>query len=231
MKKRGDSAYNMIIVLALICAAAGLALGATYRATRGRIEAQQLRERMAALRIVLPEAHKDGFREMSTPKSAFAAEGRYYEAYDKALGDASGELVGYALEAEGDGYSSKIRITVGVDPKGEVIRGIKITFQQETPGLGANCEAIEAEGTLWDAIAEGTLWNAFLRKGKEKTSEPRFQAQFRGKMFDSFVKVGNQYRNIDGLTGATITTNAVADAAVGAVEEFKKRILKSSDDT
>jgi len=213
MKKRGESPYNMVIVLALICAAAGLALGGTYHVTRERIEEQQRSERKAALRIVLPEVSKDAFREVSVPKSAFAAEGKYYEAYDD-----SGRLVGYALEAEGTGYSSTIRVTVGVDSKGEVIRGIKITFQQETPGLGANCEVVEVEGTLWDVLSG--------KREKTAAREPKFQLQFRGKNLDYFVKVGNKYQNIDGLTGATITTNAVTDAVVAAVREFREKVLR-----
>jgi electron transport complex protein RnfG len=212
MKKGSDRASNMILVLALICAAAGLALGATYRGTRDKIKAQQERERMNALRIVLPNVHKEGFREVASPESPFAVDRKYYEAYD-----ASGNLVGYALEGAGSGYSSTIRVTVGVDAKAGTILGIKITFQQETPGLGANCDAVEAEATLWDVLSG---------KGKKAPSEPRFQAQFRGQNLDSFVKVGNKYQNIDGLTGATITTNAVADAVVTAVREFKEKILK-----
>ncbi len=218
MKKRGDSPCNMVIVLALICAAAGLALGGTYHATRVRIDEQQRGERMAALRVVLPDVNKDGFREVATPKSFFATDGKYYEAYDKPLADSSRKLIGYALEAEGTGYSSTIRVTVGVDSKSEVIRGIKITFQQETPGLGANCEAVEVEGTLWDVLSG--------KREKTAAREPKFQAQFRGKNLGHFVKVGNKYENIDGLTGATITTNAVTDAVVAAVREFKEKVLR-----
>ena len=220
MKKREDTFRGMIIVLALICAAAGLTLGATYRVTREKISAEQERARMDALRVVLPEADKNGFREVIVEKSAFATDGKYYEAYDKPLNDATRELVGYALEAAGTGYSSTIRVTVGVDSKAEVIRGIKITFQQETPGLGANCEAVKAEGTLWDVLL-----------GKRKragSSQPWFQAQFGGKRADTLVKVGNQYQEIDGLTGATITTNAVTDAVVAAVKEFKEKVMDSS---
>jgi len=318
MKKREDTFRGMIIVLALICAAAGLTLGATYRLTRGRIEAQQQQERMAALGIVLPEAHKDGFLEIivargiverllgnalqehvggsqryvlvdqktarrlyllrnpavefdkylgrlvevmgpvregvkdrrrkvgegegipelsvlrigrqldaTVPKPAFATDGRYYEAYDKPLAEASRELLGYALEGSEIGYSSTIRVTVGVDPSAEIIRGIKITFQQETPGLGANCEAVEPEGTLWDALVGKLKQTAQL--------EPRFQAGFHEKRADSFrmvgnkyqVKVGDEYQEIDGMTGATITKNAVISAVLDAVEEFKERVLKT----
>ena len=93
-------------------------------------------------------------------------------------------------------------MTVGVDPTVEVLQGIKITFQQETPGLGANCEAVRAEATLWDVL-QG-------RKGSSGARQPWFQSQFHDKRADSFVKVGNKYPNVDGVTGATITTNAVA---------------------
>ncbi len=214
MTKRRDSAFNMVAVLALVCAGAGLALGVTYQATRGKIKAEQDRAKMAALRIVLPEADEDGFQAVSVPKAAYATDGRYYEAHD-----AEGKLVGYALEAAGSGYSSTIRVTVGIDPKGESIRGIKVTFQQETPGLGANCEAIEVEGTLWDVLLG--------ERRQAGVTEPWFQAQFRGKRADSFSKIGNKYQNIDGLTGATITTNAVTDGVLEAVRSFRREVLKA----
>jgi electron transport complex protein RnfG len=220
MRKREDTFCNMIVVLAVICAVAGLTLGATYRVTRDRIAAEQERGRMDALRVVLPEAGQDGFREVRVEKSAFAADGRYYEAYDKPPDDASRKLVGYALEAAGTGYSSTIRVTVGIDPKAETIRGIKITFQQETPGLGANCEAVKAEGTLWDVL--------FGKRKEAGPSRPWFQAQFSDKRADRLVKIGNKYEEIDGLTGATITTNAVTDAVIAAVKEFRETVLKSS---
>lgn len=218
MTGQRETSARMVIVLGVICAAAGLTLGATYRFTQEKIAAQQEQARMQALRVVLPEAHPTGFREVTVRKSSFAADGRYYEAYDKPLGDDSRKLVGYALEAAGAGYSSTIRLTIGVDPEGEVVRGIKITSQQETPGLGSNCEAAKSEGTLWDAL--------FGKDRKSGETEPWFQAQFRGQRSEGFVKVGNKYSNIDGLTGATITTNAVTDAVVAAVREFRREVLQ-----
>lgn len=223
MTAKQDTFPRMVIVLAVICAAAGLTLGATYRITRERIAAAQQRERMDALRIVLPEAHPDGFREVRRAKSAFAADGTYYEAYDKPLDDDSRKLIGYALEAAGTGYSSTIRVTIGADPQAEIIRGIKITSQQETPGLGANCEAARAEGTLWDAVHDLVMGT----RRENAPSQPWFQAQFADRRAESLVKVGNKYPEIDGLTGATITTNAVTDAVVAAVKEFRREVLNS----
>jgi electron transport complex protein RnfG len=223
MTGQQDTFPRMVIVLAVICAAAGLTLGGTYRITQERIAAEQERARMQALRLVLPEAHPNGFREVPAQKSPFAADGRYYEAYDKPLDDNSHKPVGYALEAAGTGYSSTIRVTVGVDPRADVIRGIKITFQQETPGLGANCEAAKAEGTLWDVLRG--------ERRQSGPSQPWFQAQFANKPADSLVKVGNKYPEIDGLTGATITTNAVTDAVVAAVKEFRRDVLNSPQQT
>lgn len=227
MTAKQDTFPRMVIVLAMICAAAGLTLGATYRATRDRIAAEQQRARMDALRVVLPVAHPDGFREVNVAKSDFAADGKYYEAYDKPLEDVSRKLVGYALEAAGTGYSSTVRVTVGVDPQGAIIRGIKITSQQETPGLGANSEAVRAEGTLWDALNDIVMGT----RKESAPSQPWFQAQFADKRAESLVKVGNKYPEIDGLTGATITTNAVTDAVVAAVTEFQKNVLNSPEQT
>ena len=61
---------------------------------------------------------------------------------------------------------------VGVDTGGTVT-GIKIIFQQETPGLGAKVEEVASTTTLWTAIA-----NAFSGGG-EKTEDlpPWFQEQ------------------------------------------------------
>ena len=58
----------------------------------------------------------------------------YYIAKDKEK-----QTLGYCFVAKGDGYSSLIQTMVGVDKNFEV-KNIKILFQSETPGLGANAE-------------------------------------------------------------------------------------------
>jgi RnfABCDGE-type electron transport complex G subunit len=220
MKQGENSFLSIVMVPTLICAVAGFALSSAYLLTRDEIKSQQDRERLQALRVIFPDAPKDGFEAVSVSESSYAVGGTYYKVYDGPHGEPSRKLLGYALEASGPGYSSTIQVTVGVDPRVEIIRGIKITFQQETPGLGANCEAVKAQGTLWDVL-QG-------RKGSSGTSQPWFQLQFHEKRADSFTKVGNKYPNVDGVTGATITTNAVVDAVLGAIRDFKEKVTTGS---
>ncbi len=52
--------------------------------------------------------------------------------------DDNGKIVGYTFVAFGPGYSSTIKTMVGVNLDFS-IENIKIIYQAETPGLGANC--------------------------------------------------------------------------------------------
>ncbi len=56
--------------------------------------------------------------------------------------DAEENIVGYTFVASLYGYSSEVKTMVGVNTD-LVIEKIKIIFQAETPGLGANCEKPE----------------------------------------------------------------------------------------
>ncbi|MEW6584825.1 MAG: FMN-binding protein [Nitrospirota bacterium] len=92
--------------------------------------------------------------------------------------------VGYIIQSFGKGYSSYINTLIAVDTD-FTIRNISILGQAETPGLG---DGIETDD---------------------------FKNQFRGKDIDhlSVVKTGSD-GYIEALSGATITTRAVAEDAV-----------------
>ena len=53
--------------------------------------------------------------------------------------DDNGNIVGYTFVASKYGYSSNVQTMVGVD-QNLFVQKIKIIYQSETPGLGANCE-------------------------------------------------------------------------------------------
>lgn len=95
---------------------------------------------------------------------------------------------GYVFIASGKGYSSVVRTMVGVGPDGR-ITGIKVLFQQETPGLGTK-------------IVE-------IRHGE---SDPWFFRQFKGKSAADNIKVKKDGGVIDAITGATISPRAVTDS-------------------
>ena len=106
---------------------------------------------------------------------------------------------GYVFIAYGKGYSSTIEAMVGVD-NNCTITGVKILFQQETPGLGA--KATET------------------RPGE---SVPWFQKQFAGKSAAD-VKVDKDDGEIVSITGATITSRTVAQSIQKGFKELSENI-------
>lgn len=101
------------------------------------------------------------------------------------------EPVGFILKAKANGYSGGVSMLVGIDEKG-VIQAIEILSQQETPGLGSK-------------IAE-------IKQGQRS---PWFLEQFKGRF-----ATGLNFSDIQAITGATISSRAVAEGVRMAVEEF-----------
>ena len=54
--------------------------------------------------------------------------------------DTNEQLVGYAVEAAGQGYADIIRILYGYDPNQQVVIGFQVLESKETPGLGDKIE-------------------------------------------------------------------------------------------
>lgn len=100
---------------------------------------------------------------------------------------------GRVIEVAATGYGGEFLVTVGVSPDG-AITGVSIGENQETVGLGKNAEKPE-------------FTNQFLQKND------RIEV----------VKSGASGNQIDALTGATITTRAVAEAVNEAREFALKR--------
>ncbi|MBN1526136.1 MAG: RnfABCDGE type electron transport complex subunit G [Candidatus Omnitrophica bacterium] len=109
-----------------------------------------------------------------------------------------GELKGYCVKVTGSGYNGFIRMIVGVNPAG-VIEGVEVLEQQETPGLGAD-----------------------INKIKPGEKDPWFLRQFKGKDAATLeVK-----KNIDAITGATISSRAVTDAVRKTITEFLAKVKR-----
>ncbi len=103
-----------------------------------------------------------------------------------------GKLVGYCLRVTGNGYGGYIRMLVGVDKAGTIL-GIKVLEQYETPGLGTKITEV-----------------------KPGETEPYFLNQFIGKN-GADVELR---KNIDAITGATISSRGVTKAVREAVKQF-----------
>jgi electron transport complex protein RnfG len=100
----------------------------------------------------------------------------------------NGKVVAYVVPAVSNGYGGEIDMLAAVTPEGKVIN-FKILQANETPGLGS------------------------------RASEPSFHKEFAGKTAKDLVVVKvPSTKNIQALTGATITSRAVTKGIREAVE-------------
>lgn len=100
-----------------------------------------------------------------------------------------GKTVAYVVPAESKGYGGAIKMLAAVTPDGKVV-DFKILAHNETPGLG------------------------------DKANEPKFSKQFAGKTAEDLEVVKTPTdKNIQALTGATITSRAVTRGIREAVEQ------------
>lgn len=109
--------------------------------------------------------------------------------------DADGNVIGYVFNCVGTskGYGGDVSVTVGIDNNGAITGIVPGDLSAETPGLGQNA--------LKDS----------------------FKKQFVGKSGTIGVAKNNPGENeIQALTSATITSNAVTSAVNVALEEYAK---------
>lgn len=137
------------------------------------------------------------------PDSAFTElEQKESEKYPKVISvyeakTKDGKANGYAFLLNSKGYGGVIAIMVGIDHNG-VLSGMDILTHAETPGLGANADGEKFKGQI---------------QGKETT-------------FGLVVAKGNgDGQNVDAISGATITSEAVVSAVNEAIAYYNE-VLK-----
>ncbi len=110
--------------------------------------------------------------------------------------DDSGALVGIAIEASGIGFADVLRILYGYDPEAQEIIGFHVLESKETPGLGDKIEKDENFLANFDGLDVSLVSDLSVL---ENTVIP--------------VKYGAKENawEIDGITGATISSRAIGD--------------------
>ncbi|MBQ5698163.1 MAG: RnfABCDGE type electron transport complex subunit G [Lachnospiraceae bacterium] len=180
------------LVLFAITLVSGLCLGFVYDITKGPIEQATIDKNNRTYQEVLSSASSFTEVEGSVEKIAeLAVSGELAGfggvAIESVLEgtDASGAAVGYVINSlSNDSYGGAVKISVGFDADG-TITGVGIREINDTPGLGL------------------------------KAKEPKFKDQYIGKNVDTLVvtKTGASAENeIDAISGATVTSNAVTNA-------------------
>ena len=205
------------LVITVICAVAAAALAYTYALTKDRIRESKRSDLVKGLEKVLPPQKKS--IEMRTLPGVEAQQPeddqKLYVARENA--GQTGRALGYAAIGSAQGYSSKVKVIVGVDPDMRIIAA-RILDQQETPGLGERAREVPATKTLWQALAD-------IFRGSAKGPElvPPFQQQFSGKTWQQLELTNDADAGdrIIQLTGATITSRAVVNAAKDAITKIE----------
>ena len=176
-------------ILMLYTLVAGALLAFVYIKTSPIIESNKMAASGDTVRIQVLPGMNGGFEQQGE-----GSEFPYWIGYPDAGKKKPG---GYILIARGKGYSSTIEIMVGVDIEG-AITGVKVLFQQETPGLGDKIEEIRA--------GEDAPW---------------FTRQFIGKSASDNLSLKKDSGFIDAISGATISSRAVTNSIKNGLNNLR----------
>ena len=185
------------LILFAITLVAGLLLGVVYNVTKEPIEQQNQKAKMEACQNVFADA--SDFEAMENFNSEEASKvltdsGITGADIDEIMlaKDNSGNLAGYVITVtDHEGYGGDIQFSMGVTMDG-TLNGISLLSISETAGLGMRAEEV-------------------------------LVPQFAGKQVDKFeyTKSGaTSDSEIDAISGATITTNAVVTGVNAGIVYF-----------
>ena len=126
----------------------------------------------------------------------------------------AGELIGVAVPAEGMGYQDVIRLLYGYAPEQQRIVGLTVLTSRETPGLG-------------DRIADDVTFLSNFRALDVRLNDDGNALQHAIEA----VKRGDKRHGwqIDGITGATVSSQAVASILQRSSQRWLPRIYRQRD--
>ncbi len=164
-------------ILCAITLAAALLLAFVNKITAPEIANAAKKASEDAMKIIISDA--DEFEVVNKDKNISAAK-------------KNGEIIGYCVTVETNGFGGPIEMMVGIGKDGSV-KGIEILNHSETAGLGAKADSDEFK-------------NRFKGKSPNLT----------------VVKVPTENpAEVQAITGATITSKAVSDGIAKAYETVK----------
>lgn len=206
------SSFHMLRAMVGIGVLCGLLIVVTYEGTLPRIERLRAEALQEAIFKVVP-----GISETKAyvfDGTAFRPAGDQDENVIYAGYDAQGTFMGVAIEASGQGYADIIRILYGYDPVRQKVIGFYVLESKETPGLGDKIE-----------------------------KDPNFLANFQAldvSLTETFTAIKNQVLTvkkgtktneweIDGITGATISSRAIGNIIGSSTSEWAPIINQNQE--
>ena len=216
MKTESPSVWHMyraMVGIGLLC---GLLIVSVFEWTRPIIAKNKAEALERAILQVLPAAD-------SSAAFRLGEDGRF-ELHEGEAGneplvfagyDGGKQLVGLAVEAQGMGYQDVIRVLYGYSFSDDAIVGIRVLDSKETPGLGDKIET------------DPVFLENFKRLDVSLTADAGSLAHA-----IEFAKSGqkNQPWQVDGITGATISSKAIAGMLNESAAYWVPRIRQHLDD-
>jgi electron transport complex protein RnfG len=192
------NSLHMVRALGGIGILCSLLIVFTFQATLPTITRNKAEALEKAIFNVLPGAvSRASFQVMDSGDiAAFEGEPKAGEILVYAGYDEQGRLVGVAMEAQGQGFQDTIRLLYGYSTEKQQVIGMEVLESKETPGLGD--KIIKDE----DFLANFAALDASLTDDGSALVNP-IEA----------VKAGQKEHpwQIDGITGATISSKAIGD--------------------
>jgi electron transport complex protein RnfG len=130
MAKKESTLFQLVLVLVLITAIAGVGLAAVYFITKKPIEESQAKKKQEAIELVLPDYKSREFKDVKLQVNEGEDSITVHLAYE------DNKLYGAAIETYTDkAFSGTFEIMVGFDATGTIL-GTEVLKMAETPGLG-----------------------------------------------------------------------------------------------
>ena len=180
-------AVRITLVLTIVCLLCALALSFVHGAAKDKIAKNAAAMVQQAITTLAPT--------MKSMKTIGQKEDVIYE-----LSDSTGNVIGYAFLAEGQGYQGKIKMLSVISPNLVKLEGIEVLESVETPGLGAKIQDMPFRKQFIDLAIDPQIVCT-----KEEVTSP------------------NQ---IKAITGATVSSKAVVNILNKRIAELKEQIKK-----
>ena len=205
--------YRAMVGIGIGC---GILIVGVFQATLPRIERNKAEALQRAIFQVLPEAR-------SSATFRFTAQERFERLAGQADGaalvyagyDEEGRLAGIAEEAQGMGYQDVIRVLYGYSFAEDAVVGIRVLESRETPGLG---DKIETDPEFLENFKRLDTSLTDDLSAIVHPIEP--------------VKHGEKEHpwQVDGITGATISSKAIANILSRSTAFWVPRVRQHLDD-
>lgn len=186
--------YGVVLGVGVACS---LAIVSVHELTGPIIQRNKVAMRQRAILDVLPAAvtsaafQLDESGSLQSVSADAGGEDLLFAGFNE-----QDDLVGLAIETKGMGYQDYIRVLYGYSFDADAIIGIRVLESRETPGLGDRIETDE------DFLRNFDQLDVSLNADGTELAHPI-----------KFVKPGQKSApwQIDGISGATISSRAIAE--------------------